>query len=66
MEANASNGASDIGYQRPVVLLEARAKELMVVARRKPKRKRVGAVLNEARRMKMRSVTIFRPEADVI
>lgn len=51
--------------QRSSVLLEARARELTCVARREPKRKQVHAG-NKVRRMKMRSVTHVRPEADVI
>ena len=43
MEANAGNGASDMAHQCRVFLLEARARELLDVARRKSKRKRVPA-----------------------
>lgn len=51
--------------QRSSVLLEARARELACVAKRKLKRKQAHAG-NEVRPMKMGSVTHARPEADVI
>ena len=58
-------GAKGIKH-RCIFLLEARAKELMAVARREPKRKRLARSTSEAHRVKARTVTAFRPEADVI
>lgn len=58
MEASLLKVVSDKWHQRRTVLLEARAMEYMVVARRKPKRKRMRAG-NEAHPVKVGLVTIL-------
>lgn len=58
MEVNFRKVGIDIWHQCRTVLLEARAMEYMVVARRKPKRKRVCAG-NEAHPVKVGLVTIL-------
>ena len=68
LEETFGNGRIDRKYQCPIVLLESRAKELLGVARRKSKRKRVPAacLTREGRRDNSRLVTPSRPEAMVI
>lgn len=65
LEVAIGNGGNDKEYQCCIILLEARTMELLGVARREPKRKRVPAG-NEGRRTKVRAVTPNRPEAIVI
>ena len=66
MEATAREGGSDMEGQRCVILLEARARELMVCGEAKAEAKASGRIARKARRAKARPVTRIRLEAEVI
>ena len=53
-------------YQCRIVLLEARARELMLRGEAKAEAKASGRIARKARRTKVRPVTLIRLEADVI
>ena len=65
MEATAREGGSDMEGQRCIVLLEARARELMVCGEPKGEAKASGRIVRKAHRAKARPVTRIRLEADV-
>lgn len=52
-------------YQCCIVLLEARARELMLRGEAKAEAKASGRIARKARRTKVRPVTLIRLEADV-
>ena len=53
-------------YRHRIVLLEARAKELKLCGEAKAEAKAIVRPAREALRVKMRAVTLLRPEANVI
>jgi hypothetical protein len=65
VEATAREGGSDMEGQRCIVLLEARARELMVCGEPKGEAKASARIVRKAHRTKVRPVTRIRLEADV-
>ena len=53
-------------YRHRIVLLEARAKELKLCGEARAEAKASGRIVRKAHRAKARSVTLLRPEANVI